>query len=76
MRIANKLASVLTQRQWSHAQLSECTDIPYAVVRRLVQPGTDPSLHYALRISEALAMPIESLFVLQAEPARANRGAV
>ena len=74
MRVANKLASVLTQRQWSHAELADSTDIPYAVVRRLVQPGTDPSLHYALRISEALSMPIESLFALEVEPGR-NRGA-
>ncbi len=68
-RVENRLASILAQRQWTHVQLAEATDIPYAVVRRLVQPATDPPLQYALRISEALRTPIESLFLL------ADRGA-
>ncbi|HZP42786.1 MAG TPA: helix-turn-helix transcriptional regulator [Candidatus Binatia bacterium] len=64
MRVGNRLAAELRQRQWSRADLAAATDIPYAVVRRLARPGSDPALDYALRICRVLGVPVETLFTL------------
>jgi hypothetical protein len=62
--VTNKVAWALRRRQWSHADLAAVTELPYPVVRRLVRPGCNPPLEYALRIARVLDTPVESLFSL------------
>jgi transcriptional regulator with XRE-family HTH domain len=74
MRIGNRVAAELRRRQWSQADLAASTEIPYAVIRRLARPDSDPALDYALRISRALGLPVESLFTLAPEAGGAPDG--
>lgn len=62
--VTNKVTAVLRRRQWSQADLAAAAELPYSVVRRLVRPGNNPPLEYALRIAHVLDTPVESLFSL------------
>lgn len=58
----------------SQLDLADLTRLPYLAVRRIAHPRSDPRLDQALRISEALALPIEDLFSLQpASPGSVRR---
>jgi transcriptional regulator with XRE-family HTH domain len=70
--VENRVTAVLRRRQWSRTDLAAGTELPYAVVRRIVRRGSNPPLEYALRIARVLDVPVETLFAL--DPAGARRG--
>ena len=62
--LRNRLRVVLAQRQTSQIDFAEVTGLPYAIVRRLVRPDSNPRLEHALIVSEYLGLPIERMFAL------------
>lgn len=64
--VTNALRATLAERQISQMHLAEHTGIAYGKIRRILRPNSNPRLDDALRIANALEMPLEDLFHLDA----------
>jgi putative transcriptional regulator len=65
----NTIRQLRAQRGWSQAELAEQLDVSRQTVNAIETGRYDPSLPLAFAISTIFALPIESIFSPDQEPA-------
>ena len=63
----NHLRTLRAERDWSQARLAEVLDVSRQTVNAIETGKYDPSLPLAFKIARVFALPIESIFTLDAE---------
>lgn len=62
----NHLRTLRAEREWSQARLAEALEVSRQTVNAIETGKYDPSLPLAFKIARVFAMPIESIFFLEA----------
>lgn len=62
----NRLRALRAEREWSQARLAEVLDVSRQTVNAIETGKYDPSLPLAFKIARVFALPIESIFSLDA----------
>ncbi|HET8555520.1 MAG TPA: helix-turn-helix transcriptional regulator [Rhodanobacteraceae bacterium] len=62
----NHLRTLRAERDWSQARLAEVLDVSRQTVNAIETGKYDPSLPLAFKIAEVFALPIESIFFVDA----------
>jgi putative transcriptional regulator len=65
----NSIRQLRAQRGWSQAELAELLDVSRQTVNAIETGRYDPSLPLAFAIAKLFALPIESIFSPDQEPA-------
>jgi len=65
--VNNHLRTLRAERDWSQARLAEVLDVSRQTVNAIETGKYDPSLPLAFKIARVFALPIESIFTLDAE---------
>ena len=63
----NRLRTLRAERDWSQARLAEVLDVSRQTVNAIETGKYDPSLPLAFKIAAVFALPIESIFFVDAE---------
>lgn len=63
----NHLRTLRGERDWSQARLAEVLDVSRQTVNAIETGKYDPSLPLAFKIAQVFALPIESIFFVDAE---------
>lgn len=63
----NRLRELRGERNWSQAELAEQLDVSRQTVNAIETGKYDPSLPLAFKIAHVFALPIESIFFMDAE---------
>lgn len=63
----NRLRELRGEREWSQARLAEALDVSRQTINAIETGKYDPSLPLAFKIARVFALPIESIFSLDAE---------
>jgi len=65
----NRIRTLRAERGWSQAELAEMLDVSRQSVNAIETGRYDPSLPLAFAIARLFALPIESIFTPDQEPA-------
>lgn len=63
----NHLRTLRGDREWSQAKLAEALEVSRQTVNAIETGKYDPSLPLAFKIARVFALPIESIFFIEAE---------
>jgi len=66
----NRLKVLRAKRNWSQQDLAQRLDVSRQSVNAIETGKYDPSLPLAFRIAETFGMPIEAIFLRDADPPR------
>ena len=63
----NRLRELRGEREWSQARLAEALDVSRQTINAIETGKYDPSLPLAFKIGRVFALPIESIFSMEAD---------